>query len=42
MSRQIDQRSDGFALFIDPSNIGDLSEKRELLEEALMLLNRLD
>jgi class 3 adenylate cyclase len=39
---KMDESHDGFSLFIDPENIGDIVNKRQLLQEALELLNRLD
>ena len=36
----IDVSLDGFSLQIDPERVGDLSEKRELLERALAILER--
>ncbi|MEC7984150.1 MAG: adenylate/guanylate cyclase domain-containing protein [Myxococcota bacterium] len=40
--KELNQEMDGFSLFIDPSKRDDMQHKKELLERALNLLNRLN
>lgn len=42
IAREMDEKSDGFSLYIDPLKIDEISEKRELLEKALTMLENLD
>ncbi|MEE2960913.1 MAG: adenylate/guanylate cyclase domain-containing protein [Myxococcota bacterium] len=39
---KVDEKGEGFSLFIDPMTIDGIQEKRDLLEEALRLLDRLE
>jgi hypothetical protein len=42
LHQTIEEKHDGFSLFIDPKKITDISRKKDLLEEALYLLNHWD
>ena len=38
---EIDETKDGFSLFIDPGVIKNVDKKREALERAIAILNRM-
>jgi class 3 adenylate cyclase len=40
--RQIEETAEGFSLFIDPSKIEGVQDKRDLLERALAILDRIE
>ena len=41
-SQTFGEQFDGFSVFIDPSKVKDIENKREILERALHILNQLD